>query len=116
MTLQKIIEELDLLVLTEAGNFSEITPTGGYSSDLLSCVMAGAKSGHLWVTLQAHINIVAVARLLDLCAVIITEGARPDAATIEKANQQGVTLLSTSRPTFEVVGRLWELGLRSEEA
>lgn len=112
MTLQEIIEKLDLVVLTEPKNFAEIQPTGGYASDLLSCVMAGAKSGAIWITLQAHINIVAVARLLDLSAVIITEGARPDAATVEKANDQGVTLFSTSRQTFEVVGRLWELGLR----
>ena len=115
MTLQEIIEKLDLVLLTGPAQFNEILPTGGYTSDLLSCVMAGAKSGHLWVTLQAHINIVAVAKLLDLSAVIITEGARPDAATIEKANSQGVTLLSTSRPSFEVVGRLWEFGLRVEE-
>jgi hypothetical protein len=115
MTLLEIIEKLDLVILTEPAHFNEILPTGGYTSDLLSCVMAGAKSGHLWVTLQAHINIVAVAKLLDLSAVVITEGARPDAATIEKANSQGVALLSTSRPSFEVVGKLWELGLRVEE-
>jgi hypothetical protein len=113
MTLQEIIARLDLAVLTGPADFEAVLPTGGYASDLLSCVMAGAKSSHLWVTLQAHVNIVAVARLLDLSAVIITEGARPDAATLEKANSQGVILLSTARPTFEVVGRLWELGLRA---
>jgi hypothetical protein len=113
MNLQQIIDQLNLTVLTEPRDFAEITPTGGYSSDLLSCVMAGAKKGHLWITLQAHLNIVAVAALNEVAAVIITEDAQPDSASIAKANQQGVILLSTSQPTYEVNGKLWELGIRN---
>lgn len=112
MNLQKIIDELKLNVLTEPLDFAGITPTGGYSSDLLSCVMAGAKKGHLWITLQAHLNIVAIAALNEVAAIIITENAQPDTASIAKANEQGVILLSTSQPTYEVNGRLWELGIR----
>jgi imidazolonepropionase-like amidohydrolase len=113
MDLNAIIEQLNLTVLTTPQPFDQVVPTAGYTSDLLSCVMAGAKSKGLWVTLQAHLNIVAVAALLELGAVIITEGAMPDPATIAKANEQGVTLLATKAPTFEVVGKLWEMGLRS---
>lgn len=114
MNLQQIIDQLDLTVLTEARDFAGILPTGGYSSDLLSCVMAGAKKGNLWITLQAHLNIVAIAALNELAAVIITENAQPDAASIDKANQQGVILLSTSRPTYEISGRLWQMGVQNE--
>lgn len=113
MNLQKIIEELDLQVLTEPRDFAGVTPTGGYSSDLLSCVMAGAKKGHLWITLQAHLNIVAIAALNEVAAIIITENAQPDAASIAKANEQGVVLLSTPRATYEVSGKLWEMGIRN---
>jgi hypothetical protein len=113
MNLQKIIDELKLNVLTEPRDFAGIIPTGGYSSDLLSCVMAGAKKGHLWITLQAHLNIVAIAALNEVAAVIITEAAQPDTASIDKANEQGVILLSTSQATYEVNGKLWELGIRS---
>jgi hypothetical protein len=112
MNLQEIIERLELTVLTEPKNFSEIAPASGYASDLLSCVMAGAKSRGLWLTLQAHLNIVAVAALLDLSAVIITEGAQPDHAVIERANEQNVTLLASPLSTFGLAGRLWDLGLR----
>jgi hypothetical protein len=112
MNLQQIINELNLTVLTETQDFSSITPTGGYSSDLLSCVMAGAKKGYLWTTLQAHLNIVAVAALNEVAAIIITENAQPDAASIARANQQGVILLSTSQSTYEINGKLWELGIR----
>jgi hypothetical protein len=112
MTLQDIIENLELKVLTEPRDFNKITPYHGYTSDLLSCVMAGAKSQGIWVTLQAHLNIVAVAALLELPAIIITENAQPDQATIAKANGQGITLLSSSQPSFHIVGKLWEMGLR----
>lgn len=113
MTLEEIITKLNLNVLTESKDFEHITPSGGYTADLLSCVMAGAKRRAIWVTLQAHLNIVAIAALLDLSAIIITEGAMPDVDTIAKANEEGVILLSTNRSTFYVVGRLWELGLRN---
>jgi hypothetical protein len=113
MNLQQILDELNLTVLTESRDFASITPTGGYSSDLLSCVMAGAKKGNIWITLQAHLNIVAVAALNEVAAIIITENAQPDAATIAKANQQGVILLSTSQATYETNGELWQLGIQN---
>lgn len=114
LTLDAIIQKLGLNVLSQPIDFGAQRPTGGYTADLLSCVMAAAPHGGVWVTLQAHGNIVAVAALLDLCAVIITEGAMPDAATITKANDEGVTLLSTTQPSYAVVGQLWEMGLRLE--
>jgi hypothetical protein len=113
MNLADIIQALDLQVATNPVEFSTVTPTSGYTSDLLSCVMAGAARHGLWVTLQAHANIIAVAALLELSGIIITEGAVPDPATIERANQEGIVLLTTAKPSFEIVGRLWELGLRT---
>ena len=113
MNLQQIIDQLNLTILTGPRDFASIRPTGGYSSDLLSCVMAGAKQGHIWITVQAHLNIVAIAALNEVAAVIITENAQPDAESIIKADQQGVTLLSTSKTTYEVNGKLWELGVRN---
>lgn len=112
MNLQEIITQLNLTVLTHPKPFSSIHPTGGYASDLLSCVIAGAKPGSLWLTIQAHNNIVAVASLNELAAVIITENASPDAAVIEKANEQGVTLLAARENTYQLAGKLWEMGIR----
>lgn len=114
MNLQQVITELDLKPFTADQDYVGIEPSCGYASDLLSCVMAGAAKKSLWVTLQAHGNIIAVATLLELSAIIITEGAIPDPSTIEKANQEGVILLGTTRPSFYVTGKLWELGLRCQ--
>ena len=113
MNLQKIIDELKLEVLTQPQDFNTVIPQSGYASDLLSCVMAGASRAGIWVTLQAHGNVVAVAALLDLAAVIITENARPDEATLQKANAEKITLLATPLPTFTTIGRLWDLGIRA---
>jgi hypothetical protein len=114
MNLSKIIQSLDLKPLTDVCDYAHVSPSGGYASDLLSCVMAGAKSQALWITLQGHINVVAVAAMLDLSAVILSEGVQPDSEVLDRANQQGVILLSTPLSTFEVAGRLWELGLRMD--
>jgi hypothetical protein len=114
MDLQQIIDKLELNVLTEKKDFSQITPVNGYASDLLSCVMTGASHGGLWITLQAHINIVAVAALLEIAAIVITEGAQPDENTIHKANDEGITLLSTEANSFSLCGKLWELGIKDK--
>ena len=112
MTLQEIIDELDLKLMTDKKEFNRVTPTSGYTSDLLSCAMAGARHQAIWITLQAHANVVAIGALLELSAIIITEGATPDLDTIAKANAEGVTLLATNKRTFYVAGKLWEMGLR----
>jgi hypothetical protein len=113
MNLEEIINQLNLMVLTEPRDFSDVTPTSGYVSDMLSCVMAGAQHGAVWVTLQSHINIVAVAAILELSAVIITENAIPDSATIARANEEGIILLSSNKTSFFITGMLWDMGIRA---
>jgi predicted transcriptional regulator len=111
MFLSEIIEKLDLQVLTDSKDFSSVEVKSGYCSDLLSCVMTGAAAEGIWITLMAHGNIVAVAALLDLSAILITDGAQPDQDTIEKANEKSVTILSTPKSNFRVCGELWEMGI-----
>ena len=112
MSLDEIIQKLNLTVLSSPKDFSGIRPESGYCSDLLSCVMAGAKAGDLWVTLQAHINIVAVAALTDCSAIIISESATPEPEVVEKANTQGVILLGSTQTSYQLVGQLWDMGIR----
>ncbi len=112
MNLQEIITKLNLTVFTTPKDFTLVNPHNGYTSDLLSCVMAGAQPENIWVTIQAHMNVVAVAALREVSAVIITENAKPEPDVIAKANEQNVILLGTSEPSYEVVGKLWELGIQ----
>ena len=111
MTLEQIIEALELELVT-AGDGVVRPVSGGYASDLLSFVMGHARAGDIWVTLQAHANVVAVAGLVGLAAVIISEGQRPGPEMIARAEQEGVVLLATPKTTFTVVAELAALGLR----
>jgi predicted transcriptional regulator len=84
---------------------------GGYASDLLSDVMAHAAPMDLWVTLQTHQNIVAVAVVKELVGIVVVNGREPDEDTIAKAEEEGIPLMTTHLSTFEVVGRLYRMGL-----
>lgn len=115
MKLEEICRTIPLETRTAERKLSgEVT--GGYASDLLSCVMAKAQAGNVWVTLQAHPNIVAVASLLNLAGIIITEGVNPDEATTAKAEEEGIPLLTTPLTTFTVVSKLAELGVRGVDS
>jgi serine kinase of HPr protein (carbohydrate metabolism regulator) len=108
MKLKEIIEKLQLKVLTGQDKL-DVEVTGGYTSDLLSDVIANSKEGNLWVTLQTHQNIIAVAKLKDLSGIIIVNNREPDEDTLQKAKEENVLLLSSEETAFEVSGKLHEL-------
>ena len=111
MTLWEMIEKLELIVVAETGALDE-TVSGGYVSDLLSHVMGQAKAGQIWITMQGHQNIVAVASLVGLSAVIVAGGVEPEEQTVVKARDQEVVLCKTNLSTYEVAGRLYNLELQ----
>jgi predicted transcriptional regulator len=111
MTLGEVVEALKLDVRTGSEEMGRIVE-GGYVSDLLSDVIAGAKEGDLWITLQIHQNIVAVAFLNNLAGIIVVGGREPDPDTVKKAEEQGVPILETSMRSYELAGRLYEMGIR----
>ena len=111
--LPSVIEQLKLEAISSVDLVNR-SVMGGYASDLLSCAMRGAKKDFLWVTLQSHVNVVAVASLLNLTGVIITEGNRPALETIAQAEKEKVILLLTPNNTFSVVGQLNLLGINGE--
>jgi len=83
--------------------------TGGYVGDLLSDVMANSKEGDIWITRQVHQNIVAVASLKDLAGIILIQGCEPAPDTAAKAEAEGIPILVTDLPAFEIVGRIYAL-------
>lgn len=110
MQIGEMVEKLGWTVLVGAENL-QTDVTGGYVADLLSCVMAGAKPHDVWVTLQTHVNIVAVAALKEIAGIVVAEGAVVPPPTLEKAAQQGVVMLSSPLPIYETVKQLAALGL-----
>lgn len=110
MTITEIVQPLGLTQIVEGASDKEIV--GGYTSDLLSDVMANAKSGYLWITNQKHQNCVAVASLLDLCGIIIVAGTKPDEDTIEKAKAEQLPLYTSEMSAFDIGGGLYQMGIR----
>ena len=86
----------------------EVAVTGAYASDLLSDVMGKSAAGEVWITMQTHRNIVAVAALKEHAAILVVNGGRPDAETLETAEREGVTILGTSESAFVTCGRLYK--------
>jgi predicted transcriptional regulator len=85
--------------------------TGGYASDLLSDVIAHSRKGNLWITIQTHPNIVAVATMKELAGIILTGGREPDSETLRKAEEEGIPILVSPLLSFELVGRLYQKGI-----
>lgn len=108
MKLKEIIEKLQLKVLTGQDKLEEEV-TGGYTSDLLSDVIANSKQGNLWITLQIHQNITAVAKLKDLAGIIIVNKREPDKDTLQKAEVENIPLLCSDEMAFYISGKLYEL-------
>nr|WP_321409832.1 DRTGG domain-containing protein [uncultured Carboxylicivirga sp.] len=108
MKVTDIIEKLNLKVIAGAeGLQNEVT--GGYTSDLLSDVMGNADEGQVWITLQTHRNVMAVASLKEVAAVIIVKGLEAEESTISQSNDEGIPLLSSDLETFELSGQLYQL-------
>lgn len=74
---------------------------GVYICDLLSWVMAHAKGKDAWITIQTHINIVAVAVLAEISCIIITEGAKLDDDAKVKADEENIPILSFQGSSYE---------------
>jgi hypothetical protein len=116
MTLGHIVSTLGLEVLTpELSVNGGADVTRGHASDLLSDVLANAPSGGMLLTIQVHMNVIAVAVHAGLAAVVFTQGMLPEELVRLKAVQEGIPLLATRESTFEMAGRLYALGLRGRE-
>lgn len=117
MTLQELADTLGLDDLTpEITSGRDAVIERGYASDLLSDVLAHGPAGGILVTLQVHLNVIAVASHAELAAVVFASGRRPDDDVLARAVEEGIVLFSTPADTFDVVGRLYELGVRGRSA
>ncbi|MFW5985124.1 MAG: DRTGG domain-containing protein [Halanaerobiaceae bacterium] len=111
MKVNKLVQKLDLEVVVGADLEREVK--GGYTGDLLSNVMARATAGDIWITIQGHQNVAAVALLADVAGVIVAEDFNIEEETKQRAQEKGINLFHSSRDAFELVGKIYELGVRS---
>jgi predicted transcriptional regulator len=108
MKVSELVEKMSLKVFSgHKGLEHEIK--GGYVSDLLSDVMGNAREGDLWITLQVHQNVVAIASLKDLAAIILVNKLEPMENAVRYSNEHEIPILGTELSTFEITGMIYQL-------
>ena len=110
MTVRELMEKLGARNLTEGADLDKEILCG-YSCDLLSWVLAHGKQGMAWATVQTHINVIAVAVLMEMACVILVEDVQPEAASMKKAEDEGLPVLTTSKTAYEVCTLMGEAGV-----
>ncbi len=108
MKLTRIIERLNLRVCT-AEHRLDREVQNGYVSDLLSDVLANCQENDVWITLQVHPNIVAVAAIKGVAAVILVNDRQPQEETLAKARQENLPILVSSLSAFDLAGKLYAI-------
>lgn len=111
MKLSQIVEVLDGTVITEAFDGEKET-TIGFVGDLLSVVIGKASEDCVWVTIHGHINIVAVATLVDCMCIVVAEGYKVDEDALAKANMEEIPIICTKLSSFKAVALLAKHGVQ----
>ena len=108
MTVKELVEKMNLTVFCGQDNLDREIK-GGYTSDLLSDVMGFAREGQVWITLQTHKNVLAIASLKELAAILLVKGNKPEEDMLEQAMDEGIPVLGTDAQTFETTGKVYQL-------
>jgi len=112
MIVGKLVEELSLTVLAGQDQLQR-NVAAAYCSDMLSRVMAKGIKDSLWITVQTHLNIIAVATLHEMSCIIIPEDIAVDEKTLAKAEEEQVIVLASSMSAYTIAGKLFALGVPS---
>lgn len=104
MTIQNFAQQLGFNTLCMPEPEREIN--GVYIGDLLSWVMGKAESGNVWITIMSNMNIMAVASLTDVSAILLTENVEPDADALKTAEAKGINILSTPLSSYEAAAKI----------
>ena len=108
MLLKDLISKLELNVFCSKGELDRPV-SGGYCGDLLSDVMANASAGFIWITVQMHPNIAAVASLKELSGIVLVNDRQPQPETIEKAESEKIPILGSKLSSYELAVQLHKL-------
>jgi len=106
LNVEQIAQLLKMKIIS--GDKSKIV-TGIYVCDLLSWVISHAKDGDLWITVIANINVIAVASLTDVACIVISEDVTVEQDIITRANEKGITLLTSDLASADIVIKVNEL-------
>ena len=109
-TLKELKDKLGLKLLN-VNIEEEREVKDAYVCDLLSWVMANGQADMAWVTVQTHLNVVAVATLHDFSCIIVPESIEVPQPTIVKAEEEKIAVFSTDKTAYQVCCELFSLGI-----
>ena len=112
MELSEIMVKLELENINNEPLIDGVSVEYGYTCDLLSQVLGKAKSHSIWTTIQSHLNIIGVAVMAGISAIIVCEGHDVPVEVIEKADEEGIVLFKSADNAFRLSGKLYECGIR----
>ncbi len=110
MNVSDLVSKFGLTVVSGSSGLDREVKSG-HVGDLLSEVMGNAAADSVWVTVQGHQNIIAIGVLREMAAIIISGGNKPDTETIDKAEKEGIVLMTYGGSAFEISGKLYSEGL-----
>lgn len=111
VTVKDLVEKFGLQTATGEKGLDRLVKSG-YCGDLLSDVMANAPESCVWLTIQSHQNIIAVAVLREMACIVITGGHTPDTETIDKAGNEGIPLLLWPGSAYTLAGDIYSAGIK----
>jgi len=109
-TLKTVQEKLNIKQLTKTADENRAV-SDAYVCDLLSWVMAKGEQDMAWITVQTHLNVVAIAALKEFSCIIVPEDIEVPAASIAKAEEEGITIFSSAMTAYQICRALSSLGV-----
>ncbi len=112
MKLEEVLKIVAGEILTEEDNLN-MEVEGACAADLLSDVLAFTEEGDtLLITGVISTQVLRVAAILHIPAIVFVRGKRPPEKVIAAAKEQGIALITTPRTMFAVCGLLFARGMR----
>ncbi|MHB8137670.1 MAG: DRTGG domain-containing protein [Smithellaceae bacterium] len=110
MKLSEVKDILDAEVIVGEENLDMEVKTA-FGADLMSDVLAFAKSGSLLLTGLTNTQVIRTANVLDIAAIILVRAKQPSSETIALARELKIPILTTKYILFETAGRLYMKGI-----
>lgn len=107
MKLSEIVESIEGTLLTSE-HFTDRDFTSAYSADLLSDVLALTKGHTLLITGTVSHQVIRVAEILGITAIIFIRGKMPSKEVLDSAKEKlKIPLIFTKKTMFETSGILY---------
>jgi len=110
LKIKDLCERLNADVLSRGEPDRDITQAA--VGDLLSFIIGTVSEGSAWVTIQAHLNVAAVAVLKEIPIIVIAAGRKAPEDLIERCRSENICIASVSESIFDTCKTLSELGIR----